>query len=336
MTEQYCASPPLRPSCPACQDHVGTTATRRLVDLRATIADTASIFEHIRRSGEFQAGSGRELRSLDLLGRGQETRKSTSAVIGCAEMAEQQAKAACQCRISDLAASNGKSSPNDLRPHRHRHRPRRLRVRHSRSAARHEGGRRGEARHLRRHLPQRRLHPLQGAAARLRALRGGGTRLRRHGHRGARAQARPRQDAGLQGPGRERQRRRRRVPAQEEQDRHRLRHGQDPRPRQGRSGRRKRRQAAARGQEHRHRHRLGRRPAARHRHRRTDHRVVDRRPSVAAGAQAHAGGRCRRDRAGARLRVAPAGIGGAGGRVPRSHPARHGRRRGQERPAHPR
>ena len=70
-----------------------------------------------------------------------------------------------------------------LRSHRHRHRPRRLRVRHPRGPARHEGRRRREARDARRHLPQRRLHPLEGAAARVRALRGGGPRLRRHGHR---------------------------------------------------------------------------------------------------------------------------------------------------------
>ena len=108
-----------------------------------------------------------------------------------------------------------------LRPDRHRHRPRRLRVRHPRGAARPEGGRGREARHARRHLPQRRLHPLQGAAACLRGLRGGRARLRRPWASRCRAEARPRQDAGLQGPGREGQRRRRRLPAQEEQDRHR-------------------------------------------------------------------------------------------------------------------
>ena len=57
-----------------------------------------------------------------------------------------------------------------LRPHRHRHRPRRLCLRHSRRAARAENRRRRETRHLRRHLPQCRLHPFQGHAACLGAL----------------------------------------------------------------------------------------------------------------------------------------------------------------------
>ena len=37
----------------------------------------------------------------------------------------------------------------------------------------HEGRGGREARHPRRHLPQRRLHPVEGAAARLRDVRGG-------------------------------------------------------------------------------------------------------------------------------------------------------------------
>ena len=41
---------------------------------------------------------------------------------------------------------------------------------------------------LRRHLPQRRLHPVQGAAARLRAIRRGRPRVRQHRHRGRRAE----------------------------------------------------------------------------------------------------------------------------------------------------
>ena len=52
-----------------------------------------------------------------------------------------------------------------LRPHRHRRRPRRLCLRHPRGAARHEGRRGRKARHPRRHLPQYRLHPVEGAAA---------------------------------------------------------------------------------------------------------------------------------------------------------------------------
>ncbi len=57
-----------------------------------------------------------------------------------------------------------------LRCHRHRLRPRRLRLRHPRSTARHEGRLRREARDARRHLPQHRLHPIQGAAAVIRGI----------------------------------------------------------------------------------------------------------------------------------------------------------------------
>ena len=76
---------------------------------------------------------------------------------------------------------------HDLRPHRHRHRPRRLCLRHSRRAARPEHRRRREARNLRRHLPQHRLHPVESDAACLRALRGEpGTHSRKWGSRSAR------------------------------------------------------------------------------------------------------------------------------------------------------
>ena len=73
-----------------------------------------------------------------------------------------------------------------LRPHRHRHRPRRLCLRHPRGAARPEDRRRREGHDLRRHLPQRRLHSVEGAAARLRTVRGGRPRLREDGHQGRR------------------------------------------------------------------------------------------------------------------------------------------------------
>ena len=53
----------------------------------------------------------------------------------------------------------------NLRPRRHRRRPGRLRRGDPRRPARHEGRLRREARDPRRHLPQRRLHPVQGAAA---------------------------------------------------------------------------------------------------------------------------------------------------------------------------
>ncbi len=57
------------------------------------------------------------------------------------------------------------STHMSARPDRHRHRPRRLRVRHPRGPARHEGGRRREAGDAWRHLPERRLHSVEGAAA---------------------------------------------------------------------------------------------------------------------------------------------------------------------------
>ena len=50
---------------------------------------------------------------------------------------------------------------------------------HARRPARPEGRLRGEARHPRRHLPQRRLHPVQGAAAIVGELRRADARLRR-------------------------------------------------------------------------------------------------------------------------------------------------------------
>ena len=128
----------------------------------------------------------------------------------------------------------------------------------------HEGRRRREARNARRHLPQRRLHPVEGAAARVRAVRGGRPRLRRHGHR-RRAEAQPREDARLQGRGREGQRRRRRLSPEEEQDRALPRHRPRARHRQGRGHLHQRREEDARGEVDRDRHRLGCRQAARRR-----------------------------------------------------------------------
>ena len=61
---------------------------------------------------------------------------------------------------------------------------------------------RREARDPRRHLPQRRLHSLQGAAAVLAPVRGGGPRSRRARHQGRRADARLRPDDEAQGRGR--------------------------------------------------------------------------------------------------------------------------------------
>ena len=75
-----------------------------------------------------------------------------------------------------LGTLNGDTGRGRFRSDRHRRRARRLCVRHPRQPARHEGRDGREARNARRHLPQRRLHPLEGDAACVRALRGGGQR----------------------------------------------------------------------------------------------------------------------------------------------------------------
>ena len=135
-----------------------------------------------------------------------------------------------------------------------------------------------EERHLRRHLPQRRLHSLEGAAARLRALRGGRPQLRADGHQGRQAELDlpallKRKDAERRG-----QREGHRVPVQEEQDR----------------GVPRRRRASSRPGQVEVKAADGKTqtletkniviatgsdvaPAQRHRHRREAHRVVDRR-----------------------------------------------------------
>ena len=88
--------------------------------------------------------------------------------------------------------------------------------------------------HPRRHLPQRRLHPVEGAAARLRNVRRGRAFVRQDGHRRRHAEARSRHHAEVQGRGGRRQREGRRFPAQEEQDRFGVRHGPHRGARQGR------------------------------------------------------------------------------------------------------
>ena len=104
------------------------------------------------------------------------------------------------------------------------------------------------------------------------------------------------------------------------------RHRQDSRRRQGRGHGQRRQGADGRDQEHRHRHRLRHRAAEGHRDRREAHRVVDRRAVARQGAGEPVDRRRRRDRARARLGVAPARRQGHRGGIPRPHPARHGRR----------
>ena len=86
-------------------------------------------------------------------------RRGKNSLSSIAEVVEREAVGGIACHV--------------LRSRRHRHRPRRLCLRHSRRAARPQGRRRRKGQDLRRHLPQHRLHSLQGAAARLRNVRGG-------------------------------------------------------------------------------------------------------------------------------------------------------------------
>ena len=171
-----------------------------------------------------------------------------------------------------------------LRSRYHRHRPRRICLRGARGAARHEGRRGRKERHARRHLPQCRLHAVEGAAACLRNVRGGRAFLCQDGHQRLRAETRSARDDEFQAAGHRRQRQGRRVPDEEEQDRRHQRQGQGARHRQGRSHRRRRQDAGGRDQEHRDRHRLRYRAAEGHRDRREAHRVVDRRAVARQGA----------------------------------------------------
>ena len=106
----------------------------------------------------------------------------------------------------------------------------------------------------------------------------------------------------------------------------------------GRQGRGLRRRQGRNGpdQKHRDRHRLRHRATEGYRDRRKAHRVVDRRAVAREGAGENADRRRWRDRARARLGVAPAGFRGHGGGIPRPHPARHGRRNRKAIPAYPR
>ena len=79
---------------------------------------------------------------------------------------------------------------------------------------------------LRRHLRQHRLHPVQGAASRLRNVRRGRPLLRRARRRGCQAEAQSEEDAGAQGHDGRAERQGPRFPDEEEQDRRLSRHRQ--------------------------------------------------------------------------------------------------------------
>ncbi|CAA9280104.1 MAG: Dihydrolipoamide dehydrogenase of 2-oxoglutarate dehydrogenase, partial [uncultured Craurococcus sp.] len=206
-----------------------------------------------------------------------------------------------------------------LRPHRHRFRPRRLCLRHPRRPARAEDGLRGEAGHARRHLPQYRLHPLQGPAPEQRELRGSGPQAGRPrgGDRGG--EARPRQDAGAEGRGGQRQRQGRRIPLPQEQGHLAEGRREDHRPRPGRGQWRD-----LPGQGHRHRDRQRQHPAARRRGRREARRHLDRRAGAGQGPGPSRRHRRWRHRPRARLGLEAARRAGDGDRVSRSPHPRHG------------
>ena len=211
-----------------------------------------------------------------------------------------------------------------LRRHRHRRRPRRLCLRHPRRPARHEGGLRRKARHARRHLPQCRLHPVQGAAAIVGEFHRADARVGRPRHRWsagvkldlARMQARKGEVVTANVKGVEFLFRKNKVTWLKGT-------GRIVAPGQGR-GRR---------------HRVRRRstssspPAAKAC--RCPASTVDEKRIVTstgaleldASARPSGGDRRRRDRPGTRQRLAPAGRRGDGGRVPRPHRPRHGRAR---------
>ena len=164
-----------------------------------------------------------------------------------------------------------------IRSHRHRHRPGRLCLRDARSAAGHEGRGCREMADLWRHLPQHRLHPVQGAAACLRNVRGGRSQLSASW---VSRSARPAQSVdhdGAQGRYCGLQYRRHRISVQEEQDHRVSRHRLDRGAGQGRV-------TAEDGTTHRDRDakisssRPARfRPPAGYRDRRGAHRYLDRR-----------------------------------------------------------
>ncbi len=184
-----------------------------------------------------------------------------------------------------------------LRPHRHRHRPRRLCLCHPRRAARPEDRGGGEARHFRRHLPEHRLHSVEGALACLRIVRGSRPQIREDGHQCRRAEARSGRDDEIQGRRRRRQRQGRRLPPEEEQGRCLSRNRAHRRARQGRGEGRRRQDPDFGNKEHRDRHRLRRGAAEWRGDRRKAHRIVRHRDRARQGAGAPSGDRRRRDRA---------------------------------------
>ena len=217
------------------------------------------------------------------------------------------------------------SSPHSRRPH-HRRRTRRLRRRDPLGPARLLHRLRRGRQDTRRHVRERRLHPVEGAAPIVRAPRVHAAARRGTRIFGRRRDAEPRADDEAQGRRRRREHARRRVPLQEEQDHvgqglGRARGGQH-RPRH----RRRRQRDDLQAEERHHRDRLGSDrtsvPQVRRRARALEHRRAEN-PRSPEASHRH---RRRRDRPRARLRLAPARREGHGHRVRADDPARQRRR----------
>ena len=171
-----------------------------------------------------------------------------------------------------------------------------------------------QPRDARRHLPQYRLHPVEGAAAIVGEIRRGAARARRARDQGRRGGARSRRDDGRKDKVVDDPDPRRRVPVPQEQGR--LAEG---RARIAAPGRvalaRATGGAGGRGRRDHHRDRLGEHPAARDRDRRAADRVLDRRAGARPRAGAAGGDRRRLYRARTRLGVGAARRQGHGRRI---------------------
>ena len=190
-------------------------------------------------------------------------------------------------------------------------------------------------RHLRRHLPQYRLHSLQGAAAFLRTVRGGRARASRSMgiEVGSPSSTLPammkHKDEVVDGnvKGVEFLFKKNKIESFRGAGRIAAPGKVEVKDADGKT-------QTLETKNDRHRHRLGRRAAARRRHRREADRLLDRRAGARQGAAAAA--RRRRRHIGLELGSVWRRLGAAGDgrRVPRPHPARHGRRGGAAVPAH--
>ncbi len=206
-----------------------------------------------------------------------------------------------------------------LRSRRHRRRPGRLCLRHPRGASSAcKVAVRREARDPWRHLPQCRLHSLEGAAR----MRARPIAEAAHDFAAMGIKVKPEldlaamlafKDKGVKGnvDGVEFLLKKNKIDAFHGT-------GRITAPAHGRGRGRQGQDASPRDQGHRHRHRLGGGACARHRHRREAHRVLDRRARAFESAEAHGGDRRRLYRPRTRLGVVAPRRGGHRGRDART------------------